>query len=57
MSKKIEIASFLSIVNKSSMKISNYEINNENAPFIIAEMSGNHNQSIDRALKHIQPTL
>lgn len=32
------------------MKISNFEITNNSRPFIIAEMSGNHNQSLDRAL-------
>src|SRR3954447_22111338 len=32
------------------MKISNIEIGDSNKPFIIAEMSGNHNQSLERAL-------
>jgi N-acetylneuraminate synthase len=32
------------------IKISNHLIGNEHPPFIVAEMSGNHNQSIDRAL-------
>ncbi|MBU0620448.1 MAG: pseudaminic acid synthase [Gammaproteobacteria bacterium] len=32
------------------MKIGNREIGRQNVPFIIAEMSGNHNQSLDRAL-------
>ena len=27
---------------------------NNNPPFIIAEMSGNHNQSLDRALKLVE---
>jgi pseudaminic acid synthase len=36
------------------MQIANYIISQNNAPFIIAEMSGNHNQSIDRALKIIE---
>jgi pseudaminic acid synthase len=36
------------------MKIANYEISKKNKPFIIAEMSGNHNQSIERALKIIE---
>lgn len=31
------------------MKISNFEIGPNHKPFIIAEMSGNHNQSLDRA--------
>jgi pseudaminic acid synthase len=33
------------------MKISNREIGPHQPPFIIAEMSGNHNQSLDRALE------
>lgn len=32
------------------IKIENYTIGKHHKPFIIAEMSGNHNQSIDRAL-------
>lgn len=32
-----------------TIKIGNYSIDETNAPFIIAEMSGNHNQSIERA--------
>jgi pseudaminic acid synthase len=32
------------------MKIGNIEIGDDHPPFIIAEMSGNHNQSLDRAL-------
>lgn len=36
------------------MKISNKQIGQENEPFIIAEMSGNHNQSIERAFKIIE---
>lgn len=36
------------------MQINNYSISPNNAPFIIAEMSGNHNQSIDRAFKIIE---
>jgi len=33
------------------MKIGNFSIGPGHAPFIIAEMSGNHNQSLDRALE------
>ena len=33
------------------MKIANREIGLHAAPFVIAEMSGNHNQSLDRALE------
>ena len=33
------------------MKIGNRLVGDGHAPFIIAEMSGNHNQSLDRALK------
>lgn len=36
------------------MKIGNYHIDQIHKPFIIAEMSGNHNQSLDRALKIIK---
>ena len=35
----------------SKIKIGGVEIGSNNAPFIIAEMSGNHNQSLDRALQ------
>lgn len=33
------------------MKIGSYTIGADKAPYIIAEMSGNHNQSLDRALQ------
>ncbi len=33
------------------MQIGKYKIGADTAPFIIAEMSGNHNQSLERALK------
>lgn len=36
------------------MKIGNYNIGQNHKPFIIAEMSGNHNQSLERALKIIE---
>lgn len=36
------------------MKIGNYNIGQNYKPFIIAEMSGNHNQSLERALKIIE---
>lgn len=36
------------------MKIGNYSIGQSYKPFIIAEMSGNHNQSLERALKIIE---
>lgn len=36
------------------MKIGNREIGTGHAPFIIAEMSGNHNQSLDRALEIVE---
>lgn len=36
------------------MHISNFKISKDNKPFIIAEMSGNHNQSIDRAIRIIE---
>ncbi len=36
------------------MKISGREIGSSSAPFIIAEMSGNHNQSLERALEIVE---
>ena len=36
------------------MKIGNREIGNGHSPFIIAEMSGNHNQSLDRAIEIVE---
>ncbi len=36
------------------MKIGNHEIGRRCAPFIIAEMSGNHNQSLERALEIVE---
>ena len=36
------------------MKIGNKDIGLESQPFIIAEMSGNHNQSLERALKIVE---
>src|SRR5690606_28534817 len=36
------------------IKIDKYTIGDGNKPFIIAEMSGNHNQSLDRALDIVQ---
>lgn len=36
------------------MKISNFKIGVNNKPFVIAEMSGNHNQSLDRAKEIIK---
>jgi N-acetylneuraminate synthase len=38
----------------SEIKISNKLIGRNYAPFIIAEMSGNHNQSLDRALEIVE---
>lgn len=36
------------------MKIGNHELRSGAAPFIIAEMSGNHNQSLERALAIVE---
>jgi pseudaminic acid synthase len=36
------------------MKIGNIEVGQGHAPFVIAEMSGNHNQSLDRALEIVK---
>lgn len=37
-----------------TVKIGNWSIGQNQAPFIIAEMSGNHNQSLQRALKIVE---
>ena len=37
-----------------SIKIANRCIGRNHAPFVIAEMSGNHNQSLDRALAIVE---
>ena len=36
------------------LKIANRSIGKDQKPFIIAEMSGNHNQSIDRAMEIVK---
>lgn len=36
------------------MKIANRKIGSDASPFVIAEMSGNHNQSLDRALEIVE---
>ena len=36
------------------ISIAGFEISDSNKPFVIAEMSGNHNQSLDRALEIVQ---
>ena len=36
------------------IKMENFEIGQHRAPFIIAEMSGNHNQSLERALEIVE---
>ena len=41
-------------MNLKSIQIANRQIGNNHAPFIIAEMSGNHNQSLDRALEIVE---
>ena len=41
---------------KSEMKIADKLIGKCHAPFIIAEMSGNHNQSLERALEIVEAT-
>ena len=38
----------------NSFKIGDFSIGLRHAPFIIAEMSGNHNQSLDQALKIVE---
>ena len=39
---------------KKRFKIANFEIHPDSVPFIIAEMSGNHNQSLDRAIEIVE---
>ena len=34
-----------------TIKIANRSVDTERPPFIVAEMSGNHNQTLDRALE------
>ena len=34
-----------------TIKIGDRQIGKEHSPFVIAEMSGNHNQSLERALE------
>lgn len=36
------------------MRIADKKIGRENPPFVIAEMSGNHNQSLERALEIVE---
>jgi pseudaminic acid synthase len=36
------------------IKIENFEIGRQHVPFVIAEMSGNHNQSLERALEIVE---
>ena len=38
-------------MSTKSIQIGNYSVGKDSPPFIIAEMSGNHNQSLERALK------
>lgn len=38
----------------NTFKIGSHKVGNQHKPFIIAEMSGNHNQSLDRALKLVK---
>lgn len=38
------------MTDSSSLRIGNHRIGTSHPPFVIAEMSGNHNQSLDRAL-------
>ena len=37
-----------------TIKIGNHKIGLHHPPFIIAEMSGNHNQSLERALEIVE---
>ena len=42
------------MTNNAEVKIANRLIGSGHAPFIIAEMSGNHNQSLERALEIVE---
>lgn len=42
------------MTKNGGIRIGNYEIGHGQKPFIIAEMSGNHNQSLDRALEIVE---
>jgi len=41
-------------MSKNEINIANRKIGSDHPPFIIAEMSGNHNQSLDRALAIVE---
>lgn len=41
-------------MNINMIKIGNYEVGQKKTPFVIAEMSGNHNQSLERALEIVE---
>ncbi|OPH54553.1 pseudaminic acid synthase [Paenibacillus ferrarius] len=41
-------------VQPSDIKVNGYTISTQKEPFIIAEMSGNHNQSLERALQIVE---
>ncbi len=41
-------------MKKNTIKIANHSIGDGYSPFIIAEMSGNHNQSLERALEIVE---
>ena len=40
--------------NKKAIAIADFSVGGDNPPFIVAEMSGNHNQSLDRALEIVE---
>ncbi|MDT9547572.1 MAG: pseudaminic acid synthase [Chlorobium phaeovibrioides] len=42
------------MIKSANIHIENRKIGDRHAPFIIAEMSGNHNQSLDRALEIVE---
>lgn len=42
------------VISKNTIKIADRRIGESQAPFLIAEMSGNHNRSLDRALKIVE---
>ena len=52
--KKINLLNNKSERAMKTIEVSNYTIGKDHSPFIIAEMSGNHNYSFEKAVKIIE---